>query len=94
MKEIKFSTANHPDQWWADGGVIKFASAADAKAAERLFDALTADPQLNHAELVLGGTPLKTLLRKNLEHAKQFRADLEALFAAARAAGSGRTTPN
>src|SRR3990167_4969416 len=42
MKEIKFSTANHPDQWWADdyGGVIKFASAVDAKAAERLFNAL------------------------------------------------------
>ena len=42
MKEIKFSTANHPDQWWADdyGGVIRFASAVDAKAAERLFNAL------------------------------------------------------
>ena len=39
MKEIKFSTANHPDQWWADdfGGVIKFASAIDAKEAEALF---------------------------------------------------------
>ena len=44
MKEIKFSTVNHPDQWWADdyGGVIKFASAVDAKAAERLFNDLSA----------------------------------------------------
>ena len=45
MKEIKFSTANHPDQWWADdfGGVIKFASAVDAKAAEELFTNMNND---------------------------------------------------
>jgi len=44
MKKIHFSTANHPDQWWADdyGGVIKFASEVDAKAAERLFNDITA----------------------------------------------------
>lgn len=45
MKEIKFSTANHPDQWWADdyGGVIKFASTSDAKAAEELFTQMKRD---------------------------------------------------